>query len=209
LHGVAAPARERNKRGEGERLRTALLDAASELLAESPDVEQLSVRAVTARAGVTPTALYLHFADKDDLARAVKKRFFGELSETLRDAQPEGKSPYEQLRTMARTYLRYAREQPGHYAILFHTAKSKKRSRRTPNDVREAGMETFKVLVDAVELCLDGRGDSFEAATVLWLALHGRAQVQATMPWFPLPDEERYIDLLIERNVRQRFERTI
>jgi hypothetical protein len=27
--------------------------------------------------------------------------------------------------------------------------------------------------------------------------------VQATMPWFPLPDEKRYIDLLIERNVRR------
>jgi AcrR family transcriptional regulator len=200
---MAAPARERNKRGEGDRLRAALLDAASELLSESPDVEQLSVRAVTARAGVTPTALYLHFADKDDLARAVKKRCFAELSEALLDAERAGEGPYEQLRSMGCAYLRYAREHPGHYAILFHTAMSKKGSRRTHTDVREAGMETFKVLLDAVELCLDGRGDSLETATVLWLALHGRAQVQATMPWFPLPDEKRYIDLLIERNVRR------
>jgi hypothetical protein len=94
-------------------------------------------------------------------------------------------------------------EHPGHYAILFHTVRSKKRSRRTPTDVRDAGMETFRADLDAVELCLDGRGDSLETATVLWLALHGRAQLQATMPSFPLPDEDRYIDLLIERNVRQ------
>ena len=60
-----------NPRGQGERLRTALLDAARDLLLELGDQSKLSVRAVTARAGVTPNALYLHFADKEALLRAV------------------------------------------------------------------------------------------------------------------------------------------
>ena len=41
--------RARNPRGQGERLREALIDAAIELLADLQDVEALSVRAVTAR----------------------------------------------------------------------------------------------------------------------------------------------------------------
>src|ERR1700738_2512077 len=114
--------RTRNQRGEGERLRESLLEAAAELLAESRDVEGLSVRAVTARAGVTPTALYLHFADKEDLARAVKKRSFSELAEMLRaDGGEHDDDPEAQLVALAHAYLRFAREHPGHYAIMFHT----------------------------------------------------------------------------------------
>jgi AcrR family transcriptional regulator len=202
---VATPTRERNKRGEGERLREALLDATSELLAESPDVEQLSVRAVTARAGVTPTALYLHFADKDDLARAVKKRCFAELAEALRAAaDPHDGDPLEQLRAMGHAYLRYASEHPGHYAMMFHTTKRTKRSRTQSAAVRAIGMETFTLLVEATERCLGGRGDAFETASMLWLSLHGRAAIQQAMPWFPLPDEERFIALLFADRIQQR-----
>jgi hypothetical protein len=31
------------------------------------------------------------------------------------------------------------------------------------------------------------------------MALHGRAAVASAMPGFPFPDEDRYIDLLVER----------
>jgi hypothetical protein len=34
---------------------------------------------------------------------------------------------------------------------------------------------------------------------LLWLALHGRVTLLAAMPSFPLPDEERYVDVLVER----------
>ena len=197
---MATTARERNKRGEGERLREALLEAARELLAESPDVDQLSVRAVTARAGVTPTALYLHFADMDDLGRAVKTRCFAELAAALREAEREGDGdPDRQLRAVARAYLRYSHENPGHYAMMFHTAKRKKRSRTPPAAVREAGLEAFNILVDAVARCPYPPADPFETACMLWLSLHGRAVIQQTMPWFPLPDEDRYLALLLER----------
>ena len=40
------------------------MDAARELLLELCDQERLSVRAVTARVGMSPNALYLHFAGK-------------------------------------------------------------------------------------------------------------------------------------------------
>jgi AcrR family transcriptional regulator len=55
------------------------LVAVSELLDTESDVEGLSVRMVTRRAGVSPTALYLHFADLDELVRAVKAECFGAL----------------------------------------------------------------------------------------------------------------------------------
>jgi hypothetical protein len=85
---------------------------------------------------------------------------------------------------------------------MFHTARRKQRDFETPTDVREAGMEPFQLLVDAVARWLGDRGDRsdpFETATVLWLALHGLAAVAQTMEWFPLPEAERYIDVLLGR----------
>ncbi|MGA2927242.1 MAG: helix-turn-helix domain-containing protein, partial [Solirubrobacteraceae bacterium] len=78
----AAPTR----RGQGKRLRAGLIDAAIELLAGLQDDDALSVRAVTARAGVSPTALYLHFDDKEQLLAAVKQRCVGELRGYVVDA---------------------------------------------------------------------------------------------------------------------------
>ena len=191
----------RNPRGEGDRLRAALLDAATDLLGESQDVEGLSVRAVTARAGVSPTALYLHFADKDDLTRAVKARCFAALGEVLRQAEADDDGdPLEQLRALGRAYLRFAREQPGQYAILFQTHIPKAPPASSPAAAGDVpGRDVFDILVRAVQRCLEGDGDPFEVACILWMALHGRAAVRSAMPEFPFPDDERYVALLLER----------
>lgn len=64
-------ARKRSPRGQGDQLRTTLMETARELLLELGDQDKVSVHAVTARAGVSPTALYIHFATKDELSSAV------------------------------------------------------------------------------------------------------------------------------------------
>ena len=70
--------RGRNPRGEGDRLRATLLEAATALLAESEDPDSVSVRAVTRRARVSPTALYLHFENREELFRTVSEECFAE-----------------------------------------------------------------------------------------------------------------------------------
>src|ERR1700733_13200573 len=100
--------RTRNPRGQGERLRAVLMDAARELLLELGDQDKLSVRGVTARAGVSPNALYLHFADREELLSAVIIASYAELRAFLRAAVPEDADPTEQLRALARAYLDFA-----------------------------------------------------------------------------------------------------
>jgi AcrR family transcriptional regulator len=192
-------ARVRNPRGEGERLRDALLDAATDVLNETRDVEKLSVRAVTGRAGVSPTAMYIQFADKDELTDAVKARCFDALGEALARAESahEGDS-VEQLRAMGHAYLRFARDLPGQYAILFQVAKPEvPTGGRRPK--REAvGDNVFGRVVDAVARCRKGGNDAFDIACMLWMALHGRATVQRALPSFAFPNETRFIDMLVE-----------
>jgi AcrR family transcriptional regulator len=192
--------RPRSQRGEGERLRTALLDAATNLLGETHDVESLSVRAVTARAGVSPTALYLHFADKDDLRRAVKGRCYAALRDALQpDETEDDRDPRLQLRAMAHAYLRFAREQPGLYAILFQTEVPNPAPRFSEDELRDRpGHEVFELVLGAVARCVDDETTAFDTACLAWMALHGRVAMQAAMPSFPFPDDDRFVALLID-----------
>lgn len=189
--------RDRNPRGEGERLRATLLEAATELLAESENPDQVSVRAVTARAGVSPTALYLHFENRDHLVRAVSEACFAELGAVSRAAEAEaGDDPRDQLVALGHAYLRFARERPGHYAVLFQ----RHLSRSDPEDERaKIGMDVFEILVELLRRNGVPEDDAFDDGILLWMALHGRAAVASAMPGFPFPDEDRYIELLVDR----------
>jgi AcrR family transcriptional regulator len=188
--------RGRNPRGEGERLRATLLEAATELIAESEDPENVSVRAVTRRAGVSPTALYLHFENREGLFRAVSEECFAELEKVMCAAGPDaGGEPRDQLVAMGHAYLRFARERPGHYAVLFQR-------HITPmpeDDEPKIGMDVFASLVEVVRLNGVSDDDAFDCGVLLWMALHGRAAVASAMPDFPFPDEDRYIEFLVER----------
>lgn len=190
--------RERNARGEGDRLRATLLEAATALLAESEDPDSVSVRAVTRRAGVSPTALYLHFGNREELFRAVSEECFAELGAAMAAAE-EGAAPdpRAQLVAMGHAYLRFARERPGHYAVLFHRHITEK----AEDDEAELGMEVFEALVDVVHRCGVAGEEAFDHGVILWMALHGRAAVASAMPRFPFPDDDRYIELLAERVV--------
>lgn len=198
----------RNKRGEGEQLRADLLAAASELLDVSGDAEGLSVRAVTGRAGVSHTALYLHFDDVEQLTRAVKIRCFDALGEALGSARDAaGSDPMTRLRAMARAYLSYAQEHPGHYALLYHAYRMQPLDHPPVPEVLDAGMATLRTLLEAVAACLDRGVDDEEVrdvALTLWLALHGRVGVSHAMPWMPLTSEDRFLGLLIDDCVGSR-----
>jgi AcrR family transcriptional regulator len=200
--GPGGEGRERNPRGEGERLRAALLEAATELIAESEDPENVSVRAVTRRAGVSPTALYLHFENREELFRAVSEACFVELGAAMEAAgEGAGAAPRDQLVAMGHAYLRFARERPGHYAVLFQ-----RHITPMPEDEDEpkVGMEVFEGLVDVIRRCGVSGEQAFDHGILLWMALHGRAAVASAMPGFPFPAEDRYVELLVERVLDRR-----
>jgi AcrR family transcriptional regulator len=61
--GARVQRRRRARRGEGEKLREEILEAAERLLLQTGSEEMVQVRAVAEAVGVTPPSIYLHFAD--------------------------------------------------------------------------------------------------------------------------------------------------
>jgi AcrR family transcriptional regulator len=206
------PPRPRNPRGQGERLREALIEAATELLADVQDVEALSVRAVTARVGVTPTALYLHFADKDELLETVSERCFGEFRSYLRAAREQaGPDPRTQLEQMCQAYLRFAAEHPGHYRVLFHTRRRPPtETAPLPSSIHElelewskTGIEAFGDLIRAVKRCLPPGRDPVPVALMVWAGEHGYVGLRETSGHRPFPDPATYIRQLIDAHISE------
>ncbi|MFD3524972.1 TetR/AcrR family transcriptional regulator [Streptomyces sp. NPDC058653] len=78
-------ARPRNRRGEGGRLRTEILAAATRLL-DRGDQRACTLRAVAREAGIAASSIYPHFPDRSAIVLAVAREAFAELSGRLRTA---------------------------------------------------------------------------------------------------------------------------
>jgi len=194
------PGRTRARKGEGHRLRQELIEAASDLLADLGDANQLSIRAVAAATGVTPPSLYRHFADKEALLVAVLTERWAEFRDLLLAAAGEGADPFDGLRRLCLAYLHYAEERPGHYRMLFGAAAPAGISATDPES--HPGAPTFLVLVEAVQACLDARPDPprdpFFVALQVWLSGHGLVDLRIGRRFpFPWPPAEELLDAML------------
>ncbi|MFC8717715.1 TetR/AcrR family transcriptional regulator [Kitasatospora sp. NPDC057198] len=98
-------------------LRAACLRAAHELLEEDGSAA-LSLRAVARRAGVSATAPYRHFADRDALLSAVAAQGYRDLAARLAAAGPAPRDAAA-LADVAAAYVRFATDRPALFRVMF------------------------------------------------------------------------------------------
>ena len=90
-------------------LRNELLDTAETQLG-TEGVEELSLRALARSVGVSQTAPYRHFSDKNELLAALATRGYRKLLSELETAGLRaGANPVDQLFAFAHCYVNYAR----------------------------------------------------------------------------------------------------
>lgn len=175
---AAATRPHRARRGEGERLREDLLDAAEALLIEKGSMDAVSMRAIASRVGVTPPSIYLHFADKDALFFACCNRRFSEFGAVIVAALDDADGPIEQLAALGRAYIAYGLGHPEHYRVLFGQRME------IPEGVditQLPGMNALGLLVAVIDRGMrEGvlrQGDPTYAAIALWSTVHGYVQL--------------------------------
>lgn len=138
--------------------------------------EGVTMRAVAERVGVTATALYRHFADKDAILREVTGEGSRLLGTHLFQAL-EATTPQERLRMTAAAYLEFAAVQPQAYRALFDPAGEDDGSpvHRQRNAVRRFLRDGVR---EAMEAGSVPQGDPDEIAITLWSLLHGLASLR-------------------------------
>ncbi|MEI9971282.1 MAG: TetR/AcrR family transcriptional regulator [Ignavibacteriota bacterium] len=156
-------------------LRRALLDEALRTI-ETEGVEHLTLRTVGAKLGVSRSALYRHFADKQSLLATVGKEGFCKLRQTLADAWDAHGHGRIGLEAMAKAYVQFAVAHPSHYRVMFGGfIESAAKDDHFMAEARAA----FQVLVGAlVEQQNAGdirRDDPVLMARFVWALVHGTA----------------------------------
>jgi AcrR family transcriptional regulator len=198
--------RQRNPRGQGSRLRSEIINAASEILAESGEPQQLSLRSVARRAGIAATSVYLHFTDIGELTAAVAESNFLELGRTMARAYRTHADPGLALLAGCKAYYRYAMKNPGHYRVLFEIERPDLRSTRPYSLEQSAGSPVLEALAKAIERCrssglASADGDARVMAVSVWTSLHGMVSLRLSRPRFPWPPPDQLIDLTVRRLV--------
>ncbi|MFE0025021.1 TetR/AcrR family transcriptional regulator [Amycolatopsis sp. NPDC059021] len=193
---AAAPARPRNRRGEGARLREEIVDAAVELLDETGNESAITLRSVARRVGIAAPSIYRHFPDQPTIMLAVVQRAFAELETQLRaDVDAAGEGPRERLFACCHGYLRFAQDHPERYRTMFGGLWMPvlNDTTVTEHDVATLGDACTQLLIDTLDDCVtaglatstDVRAD----AVALWLGLHGLAHQRASTVTYPWPPD--------------------
>ena len=171
--------RTRNPWGEGERLRTEILEAASGLLSELGGEAGLSIRGVARATGVAPGSIYQHFRDLNALADALHEYECGRLVALLERAGADETDPVERLRAQLRAYCDFALAHPGHYRILFRRPNA---GQEPPADPLTTPLgRVVSLFVAGFDRCRDAglevRLSSRDAGAMLFSSIHGRVAI--------------------------------
>lgn len=198
-----AARRSRARRGDGELLREEILAATERLLFEAGDPEAVSIRGVARAVGVTPPAIYLHFADKSDLIYQVCQVHWDRLTENLRTAVADIDDPATWLDTIGRAYIAWGLAQPQAYRIMFMS-----RPQDVPDGVDKAEVITSGIFGDLLAVVTRSvetgamSGDPVMIAFQAWICAHGLVSLLISTPEMPWPEREHLIAATIETVLR-------
>lgn len=155
-------------------LKNALIQAGVEILAQD-GVAGLSLRKVALRAGVSHSAPYSHFADKQALIAAISTEGFRQLYERVNNVTEKYKSePTKQLIEAAWAYVQFAMDDPDRFKVMFSAVLEKEKE--YPEFVVESqkNFQLVKMIVEANQASGGLRSGPTElVALSAWGIVHG------------------------------------
>jgi AcrR family transcriptional regulator len=200
------------ERRERERLdtRAKIMDAARDLFARE-GYDAVSMRRIAEVIEYSPTAIYVHFRDKQDLLLEICRSDFGAFGHMLAELQSV-EDPVERIRRMGHAYVRFGVEHPNHYRLMFMTKID------YPDGVVESDTNHGKIDADGYALlrhsCRQAidlgvvRPEYAEAdllAQTFWSAVHGVTSLHITkagVPWITWAGMEPLATAVIDSVLR-------
>src|SRR5215211_5821521 len=155
-------------------LKNALIKSGIEILSKE-GIEGLSLRKVAQRAGVSHSAPYSHFPDKQSLIAAIStegfKRLYNDLDAAVSFHQGD---PRRQLQEGAWAYVQFAMNNTDTFKIMFSGVLEKEK--QYPAFV-EISHKAFQRVVDVVRACQDAgllrSAPPKLTAVAMWGQIHG------------------------------------
>ena len=159
--------------------RTRILSEARELFLQA-GLGGFSMRALAERVGVSATALYRHFEDRDAILASLLDEAFRTFGGTLMQALA-GETPFERLRLTGKAYFEFALAHPRDYELMFMTNCVDLGLMRMSEELEQRAQSTFVFLVDRVSECMEAgvlrRDEPRTVAVYIWTQVHGLASL--------------------------------
>ena len=205
--------KERRERQKSE-TRDKILDAARELFV-TEGFEGVSMRKVAEKIEYSPTAIYVHFADKQELFRELCHQDYARLAEVFQSSVMST-DPMDRLKQIGAIYIDFGTRYPNHYKFMFMTPHPP----HEPDDVDREMMgnpekDAYAFLKWAVQQALDAKCFREELTNAellsqtLWASVHGVISLQIAkgcdpwVDWRPIRDRaELMLDVTLRGLMR-------
>jgi AcrR family transcriptional regulator len=205
--------KERREREKSE-TRDKILDAARELFI-TEGYEGVSMRKVAEKIEYSPTAIYVHFADKEELFRELCHEDYAQLAQVFQSSMIST-DPIERLKQIGAIYVDFGTRYPNHYKFMFMTPVPV----HEPNEVDREIMgnpevDAYAFLKWAVQQAIDAGcfreefADADLISQTLWASVHGVISLQIAkgsdfwVEWRPIKDRaEMMLDITLRGLVR-------
>ncbi len=173
-------------------LRAELLDTAEQQLHEV-GIDGLSLRALARAIGVSQTAPYRHFSDKNELLSALATRGYRELVSALREAALDGDDcPTQQLQRFAQRYIGFSDSRPDLFKLMFGpTLQPIEQYPELQDAIRDTYDEVRKIMRRGMELNVFQQHSIEYLSNAAWAGIHGLAILSIDQPQL----FERHIEL--------------
>jgi AcrR family transcriptional regulator len=161
-------------------LRSTLLNAANVLLKET-GIEGLSLRKLADKVGVSRTAPYHHFKDKNQLLCAIAEQGFVQWQQDAANIfNQTGLSPKDKYRQFFHGYISYAADNPELYDLMFGRTIWKQNS--ATNELRNAAYPSFNHQVEMTKKwqsqgLMPKDENTLRLSQVTWGTMHGIARL--------------------------------
>jgi AcrR family transcriptional regulator len=170
---------------ERQQLRTLIIDAARELFV-TKGVEAVTMREIAKRIGYSATSIYLHFADKEAVLKAICDTDFLALA-TSQKSIMQIADPVERMYALGRGYAAFALTHPNHYHLMFMTAHAPMCPDDSSLHQHSAEQDAYyqlKLVVEAVHASGCFRPELKDVdliAQTIWAGMHGVCSLQITL----------------------------
>lgn len=201
--------KERREREKAE-IREKILEAARELFV-AEGYEAVSMRKIADKIEYSPTAIYLHFKDKEAVMRELCETDFYTLAQEFQEIARIA-DPVERLAALGVAYARFGLSHPNHYRLMFmtphpHHHKDEEHLIERGNPEEDAYAFLKWTIGDAVAAgrLHPGLDDVELLAQTFWAGMHGMVSLQIAKchdDWVDWRPEEERIRLMNQALVR-------
>jgi AcrR family transcriptional regulator len=195
--------RTRKPRGQGASRRGEILAAAKRLFVEE-GVQHVTMRRLAAEVGVSATALYVYFPDKDAILQAIAAEHFAALLVELESCIRPDRATPDNLRAGLRAFAAFGLAHRDEYRLTF--IRSGRRDEIDPCEKLAEADSSFAILLQTVEKMIEeghfAPKSPLLIAEALCACVHGAVAMLLNSPCDVLSDPDELLELTIDMAIR-------